>query len=437
MEQNLKTAIEQMKQNDESGLNYIYAKTYNYVYLRAKNILKRESDVLQLMQEVYLKMLASSEEIKEDNLYEWIGKCVYTLGCQWYRKKKTREIFTLEIEKHEFEARKSTDLEKAVNIIEKSLEELPDLYQATFYAFYYDYMSVEEIAKVMDCTEGTIINRLNYTRKYMMKALENYQTENNVKVAFSVEAVCMALRQWSVEHCLGITVAHKVYAEICKSADLQPESIYLEGKEFAGVNNTVVYRKADDYTMFREQFEKYGRKSGIDKKKLGLIIGVAAIVIIVIVAIASSVNSDKKDSKVNDVQVQNEEQQKSQTTEEKTDEDNAGDEAEEKSEDEKKDEAGDASEEISDSEYIIPDSDTRELTWGELESYTKEELRLARNEIFARHGMIFNIEDLDNYFATKSWYVPTVSYTNFYDEVEMNAVEESNIRLIKEVEDSK
>ena len=51
-----------MKQRQESGLNYIYAKTYNYVYLRAKNILKRENDVQQLMKDVYLKML---EEYKK------------------------------------------------------------------------------------------------------------------------------------------------------------------------------------------------------------------------------------------------------------------------------------------------------------------------------------------------------------------------------------
>ena len=40
MEYNLVTAMEQMKKNEEQGLNYIYSKTYNYVYLRAKNILK-------------------------------------------------------------------------------------------------------------------------------------------------------------------------------------------------------------------------------------------------------------------------------------------------------------------------------------------------------------------------------------------------------------
>ena len=67
-------------------------------------------------------------------------------------------------------------------------------------------------------------------------------------------------------------------------------------------------------------------------------------------------------------------------------------------------------------------------------SKTKEELRLARNEIFARNGAIFGVEDLDQYFKSKSWYKPTISISEFYDKVEMNMIEEQNINLIREYE---
>ena len=33
-------------------LNLIYAKTYNFVYLRAKTILEKEEDIQQLMKEI-------------------------------------------------------------------------------------------------------------------------------------------------------------------------------------------------------------------------------------------------------------------------------------------------------------------------------------------------------------------------------------------------
>ena len=431
MENNLETAIEQMRQNEESGLNYIYSKTYNYVYLRAKNILKKESDIQQLMQEVYLKTLSSAAELDKEHLYEWIGKCVYSLGCQWYRKKKAREVTALEMEKHEILARKSSDMAHTVKAIEDCLEELPDLYQATFYAFYYDYMPVDEIAAVMDCTEGIIINRLNYTKKYLAKTLENYQEEKNVKVGFSVEAVCVAFREWSVDHCLGMTTAQAVYAEICKKANLEPGAIYLEGKEFAGVNNTVVYHKADDFAPLQEQFDKYGPKPLIDTKKIGLAAGVVAIIIALIIGIVLFANRGKDEPQDNDNEVK---QEKVQNETEGQQEVTPEDEQEPEQEPEPEDNQQQVS---SEDDYIIAESNTRNLTREELEPLSKEQLRLARNEIFARHGMIFGVDDLDEYFSSKSWYQPVVAASEFYNQVEMSLIEEANVALILEVEAEK
>ena len=423
MEYNLKTAVEQMKNHEEAGMNYIYSKTYNYVYLRAKNILRRENDIQQLLREVYLKMLDSATEIEVDNLYEWLGKCAYTMGCGYYRKKKAREAECLEIEQSELLQGKVVNAEDTIEVIEKSLEELPDLYQATFYAFYYDYMPIEEIAKVMDCSTGIILNRLNYTRKYMIKALENYHEETKVKVAFTVEAVCSALRKWSIDHCLGMTIAQTVYGDICKSVNMQSTAIYLEGKEFAGVNNTVVYHKPDDLELIREQFELYGQKTGVDKKVIGIAAGVvmvvAAAVLACILLLGSGDDKKEKQELPNKVEEQQEEPK-----EEAQGEEIQGEEP-----------VQEQQEPISDSQdYIFPDSATRKLTLDEIKGHTKEELRLGRNEIYARHGMIFGVDDLDKYFLSKSWYTPSVPGEEFYDRVEMSLIEEENISLIQQVE---
>ena len=45
-------------------------------------------------------------------------------------------------------------------------------------------------------------------------------------------------------------------------------------------------------------------------------------------------------------------------------------------------------------QYIIPDSNTRALTEGELWAYTREALRYIRNELLARHGYIFGDYDI-------------------------------------------
>lgn len=68
-------------------------------------------------------------------------------------------------------------------------------------------------------------------------------------------------------------------------------------------------------------------------------------------------------------------------------------------------------------DYILPDSDSRVYTYDELSNLSQDELRLAINEIYARHGRIFDAADLQNYFNSKSWYNGTVSADDFSEGV--------------------
>lgn len=79
-------------------------------------------------------------------------------------------------------------------------------------------------------------------------------------------------------------------------------------------------------------------------------------------------------------------------------------------------------------DLIFPDSDSRILTQAELDGLSAAELRIARNEIFARRGRHFESIDLKEHFATFAWYHPNTWNPK------LNAIEEQNVRLIKEAE---
>lgn len=413
-------------------LNSIYEKTYNFVYLRAKTILEKEDDIQQLMKEVYLKAVA--EDVAESNLYEWLGKQVYILGCSKFRKKKVREAELIELDEQMYSAQKSIDREKTKEVICEALEELPDMYQATIYAFYYDHMNMKDVSAVMGYSVGAIINRLNYVHKYLEKALLNYQEENKVKVQFSVEMVCEALRDWSANNQLSEPVAQNIYAAICRELGQASESGAVE-IGVAGANCRVAKTDVNDASAVCEELEAYRVKKRVDKKQITLFAAVGVLVLLAVVGVLVLGKSGKKD--------EGKERKPSTTQEEdvNTDEDidaDAEGDAEGKTDVDEgaESEENAASEDVnaSDAEYILPKSGTEKLTRADLEGLTKEQLRLARNEIYARHGMIFGVDDLDKYFATKSWYKPTVSFTDFYDTVEMSLIEEANVILIQEVE---
>ena len=54
-------------------------------------------------------------------------------------------------------------------------------YRAVF-MYYFDEMSITEIAEVEDCPAGTVMSRLNLARAKMKKAILKYEEENNDKL---------------------------------------------------------------------------------------------------------------------------------------------------------------------------------------------------------------------------------------------------------------
>ena len=80
-------------------------------------------------------------------------------------------------------------------------------------------------------------------------------------------------------------------------------------------------------------------------------------------------------------------------------------EKEKKEKDEKKEkEKQKKKEALSTKDYVIPDSSERLLTKKDVKDLTAQEINYAKNEIYARHGRIFNSPELKEYFESKSWY---------------------------------
>lgn len=91
-------------------------------------------------------------------------------------------------------------------------------------------------------------------------------------------------------------------------------------------------------------------------------------------------------------------------------------------------------------EFIFYDSSVRYLSEAELVGLSDYELRIARNEIYARHGRIFNSVDLSDEFNSKSWYEETVPAERFdyaYAQKVFNEIEITNIDLIQAYENSR
>ncbi|MFN3350483.1 caspase family protein [Pseudorhodoplanes sp.] len=78
--------------------------------------------------------------------------------------------------------------------------------------------------------------------------------------------------------------------------------------------------------------------------------------------------------------------------------------------------------------FIFPDSHLRRIHISELHGLSQDQLRIARNEIYARRGRFFRDQALAAYFSRFPWYRPTTW------DVQLSAIEQANVKLIQSME---
>lgn len=86
-----------------------------------------------------------------------------------------------------------------------------------------------------------------------------------------------------------------------------------------------------------------------------------------------------------------------------------------------------------DSGYILPQSSARLLTERDLSGLSLREINYAKNEIYARHGRMFNSRELQDYFNSQSWYSGAVSPEDFSESV-LSDVEKQNAQFLSSAE---
>ncbi len=86
-------------------------------------------------------------------------------------------------------------------------------------------------------------------------------------------------------------------------------------------------------------------------------------------------------------------------------------------------------------DFVLPQSASEYVTEEELKGLDAKELRLARNEIYARYGWHFEDEELQAYFESKSWYISGGVYQ--VQEEHFSEIEIANRDLIRSMESEK
>lgn len=239
MDDNLKTAVQRMKDGEEKGFNEVYSATYNRVYFRAKQIMKREEDAQDLTQIVFVEAYKNIHSLQAaEALYSWLDGITYNQGMKIYRKQ--RDVLLTEEAEGMFDVIENNDIssmpeltadQKATaDIIKGIIEELPELQRTVVVAYYFDGLKVEQIAEMMECSANTIKSRLNYARKYIKERVEEKEKKEGYRLhVFGLPVLWFSIRMLAEKTTLSTQTAQNIYNGACATVGLEASTLALAG----------------------------------------------------------------------------------------------------------------------------------------------------------------------------------------------------------------
>lgn len=80
--------------------------------------------------------------------------------------------------------------------------------------------------------------------------------------------------------------------------------------------------------------------------------------------------------------------------------------------------------------YLMPDSADRYLEVSDIEGYSRDEIQMIINEIYAKHGREFHTQENIDYFSAQDWYEPVFGKSDEEIANEFNAYEKANVELL-------
>ena len=173
---------------DQSAISALYEKTYNKVFYTVKSMIKDEDAVFDIVQDTYIKAFKHLDSFQGDTKFlPWVRQIAANGARDWLKRKRpmlftelgsgeeqdtpVEELFA--DERSENLPDQVIDQKETTRLIREILEELPEDQRAAIGMFYYEEMSVKEIAAAMGVSESAVKSRLMYGRnKIEKKVLE-------------------------------------------------------------------------------------------------------------------------------------------------------------------------------------------------------------------------------------------------------------------------
>jgi RNA polymerase sigma factor (sigma-70 family) len=174
--------IKRAMDGDDSVWGEVYEKTHRYVYFIARKTLRNEQDAEDITHDVYIQIIRSIKELySADSFYGWLRRIIFSKCTDLMKKKKPvlaedAEVVETSIEVDEaFLPDMVLDSAETRRMVMELIDALPDAQRQSVLFYYYDEMTIDQIAALMECSAGTLKSRLNYARAKIKAGVEEHE----------------------------------------------------------------------------------------------------------------------------------------------------------------------------------------------------------------------------------------------------------------------
>ena len=185
----IKELVSSAKSGNKKSFDKLYELTHNDVWYNCLSLLKDEENAKDIMQETYITAFLKLDTLKDEEKFcGWVTTIAVNL-CKKKLKGKVEyqiddEVLITEAETDELMLPEEyiTKTEKRKVLLQIMEDTLSFNQYQTVLMFYFDEMSISEIAQGFEISEGTVKSRLNSSRAKMKTAIEDYEKKSGDKL---------------------------------------------------------------------------------------------------------------------------------------------------------------------------------------------------------------------------------------------------------------
>ncbi|MBN7575357.1 hypothetical protein C1H57_09245 [Clostridium sp. 2-1] len=195
---------EKLREGDISAFEIIYNETNKQVYNLLYSYTKNEHTSFDLMQETYLTVNSKIGTIKDPYaIKSWINRIAINKANRYFEKNKKeillseegKDLFETQFEEdEEFLPQEILDSKEKQKIIKDIIDNLPIEQKTAVYLYYFDELSLSEVAEDMECSEGTVKSRLNYARKKIKAEVDTWEKKGTKLYGTGVPVLLLLLQ---------------------------------------------------------------------------------------------------------------------------------------------------------------------------------------------------------------------------------------------------